>query len=301
MINDKLTEEQRMSWVRLFNELTYAGFKKRKIYSTLDERFGSDNWSPAHFFDGEVVSRATANRIYGQSYYEFLRGNPSLRQDLIENASEVFDIAPSNIQSGYDYEKQECEATHLQDIAVRRALARIRLEEQGINYDEESLPRMDLFKGDHLVQIRDHTTEGFYRFNLNPGQVPFHKPELILDTEQRGWWTSGSVEDWYQKNKVLLIRPESFLVRLAILSTDGQYFESDRNNYYLRKVKEDRPEFRHLEGRKARAFLSQGKSSGYKEVRNSPTQDYLSWKEFLDSTNLDVVTERGRVNFGELK
>ncbi|MFC1731984.1 hypothetical protein ACFL6I_16820 [candidate division KSB1 bacterium] len=42
--------------------------------------------------------------------------------------SEVYDIHPSNVESGLDYSNQECDATHLQDISVRRALTRIKLE-----------------------------------------------------------------------------------------------------------------------------------------------------------------------------
>jgi hypothetical protein len=47
---------------------------------------------------------------------------------------------------------------------------------------------------------------------LSPGQVPFHKPELMSHpdnlTEIRGkaWWLPSSVEDFYQRGKRLVVR-----------------------------------------------------------------------------------------------
>lgn len=47
---------------------------------------------------------------------------------------------------------------------------------------------------------------------LSPGQVPFHKPELISypdnlrELESKSWWLLLSVEDFYQMAKRLVIR-----------------------------------------------------------------------------------------------
>jgi hypothetical protein len=50
---------------------------------------------------------------------------------------------------------------------------------------------------------------------LSPGQVPFHKPELMSHpdnlTEIRGkaWWLPSSVEDFYQRAKRLVVRKKT--------------------------------------------------------------------------------------------
>ena len=96
---------------------------------------------------------------------------------------------PTNVQSGLDYSIQEDTASHLHDIAVRNAVSRLGRE----------------FSGDHLVEIRGHTSEGY---RLNPGQVPFHLPDKVLLPSQSAgtWWKSHSIEDFWQSNKVLVVR-----------------------------------------------------------------------------------------------
>jgi nicotinate-nucleotide adenylyltransferase len=78
----------------------------------------------------------------------------------------------------------------LQDIAVRIAL--------------KSLKRK--FEGDRLIQIRGNRSEGSF---LSPGVVPFHKPEAIEQPELQGWWGPGTVESFWQSNKVLQITQPS--------------------------------------------------------------------------------------------
>lgn len=262
------------SWVQIFNELTYLGRRKSEVYRELDSRFGRENWLPAHFFNGEIVSRASAYLIYEEAYYQFLKDNPETLKKLVITASEVYDIQPSNVESGLDYEKQECNATHLQDISIRRVLTRLKLEEDGTMADQKNLPKIKVFYGDHLVQIRDHTSEGYH---LNPGKVPFHRPDLILDTEQNGWWDKDSVEDWYQKNKVLLVNPESFLVGLIVASPDFLFFSDEGDNYYSVNRSNNSLSLclRKISGKKIRRLYSEDKS--FTQVNNSPIMPYSEW------------------------
>jgi hypothetical protein len=53
------------------------------------------------------------------------------------------------------------------------------------------------------VEIRGCNAEGHC---LNAGRVPFHRPELIVPAprEHPPWIQAGSVEDFWQSNKVLL-------------------------------------------------------------------------------------------------
>lgn len=107
------------------------------------------------------IDRDEALTLYEEAYFQHFTSNPDDLDWICETASDVYDIAPSNIESGLDCHKQECRAIHLRDIAVRRCL--------------ERLGRT--FEGDHLVQIRGHDSEGF---RLNPGQVPFHDADAML-------------------------------------------------------------------------------------------------------------------------
>ena len=42
-------------------------------------------------------------------------------------------------------------------------------------------------------------------WSKSPGRVPFHMPGVLLDPELEGWWQPGSVESFYQSNKVLQV------------------------------------------------------------------------------------------------
>jgi hypothetical protein len=216
------------SWAKISNQLSQFGKRKDKIYQTLDDQFGHENWTIAHFFNGKVTPKNEAFQIYEQAYYQFLKENPRIRKDLVNKASEVYDNSVSNIESGLNYRIQETNATHLQDIAIRRALTRIKLEEKGISY-KKRLPKIPIFKGDYLVKIRSKSIEGGH---LSPGRVPFHKPDLILNPRQRSWWNRDSIEDWYQSNKLLLIEPNHLRLVLILSSRSDHIFQFNDETFY---------------------------------------------------------------------
>lgn len=286
-------------WIKIFNELGYLGFSKKKKYQEFNQRFGQDNWLVKHFLDDQILNFVDACLQYEESYYQHFKNNPDLRKWIINTASEVYDIQESNIESRLDYTNQECDAIHLQDIAVRRALIRLKLEDEGIDYNPNNLPDIPIFKGDHPVQIRGHKTEGF---PLNPGQVPFHKPELILDTAQDGWWKQGSAEDFYQKNKVLLVNPESFEVKLAIVNQSNLFFEFDKNSYYKGEYSKQElsDSLIKIKGKNARSLYSQKENNGFIEVRDSPVKSYSEWREIFPDINIPYKNEKQRINFGDL-
>lgn len=214
-----ITNEQ--DWLIILGELGFFGRGKQEVFERLDERFGADNWLLRWYVDGRIEDKAGAIQQYEDAYFHFLQGNLNVLEWLVKTASDVYDNAESNVQSGLDYKVQESNATHLQDIAVRRVLQRLGRQ----------------FEGDHLVQIRGHETEGFA---LNPGQVPFHKPELILPRNmKRAWWNPDSVEAMYQHNKALLVKPEAFLVSHAI-TANGEWYVRNEKNWYQPKPSQPR-------------------------------------------------------------
>lgn len=295
--NRELVDQVKVSWLKIFNRLGYAGFNKKNIYRDLQKAYGDGNWIPAHFYDGAVISRLEGYLIYEEAYYEFLKNNPDIRQWIVATASDVYDIQPSNVECGLDYTKQECDATHLQDISVRRVLTRLKLEEEGTAFSTDNLPVIPIFNGDHLVQIRERTTEGF---PLNPGQVPFHQPGLILDSDQKGWWLEGSIEDWYQKNKVLLVNPDVFKVRLAIVGTGRIFFAKTKKVYYEaafdRKNLAD--ELKFTRGKQARRAFHENHSLS--RVANSPCYTFTEWKQTFRKINQAAVEDQRSITFNEL-
>ena len=153
-------------------------------------RYGKGNWRLVWDIGGNSVGRDGVVMLYEDAYYEFLRKNPDVLERLLRDASDVYDDAPSNVQSGFDYAKQETDRTHLQDISIRRCVLRLGRK----------------FAGKSLVQIRD--TQGSHPLSvtLSPGQVPFHMPALIKQPEATGWWKPGSTESFYQSNRILQVK-----------------------------------------------------------------------------------------------
>lgn len=206
-----ITSEQ--DWLIILGELGLFGRGKQAVFDRLDERFGTGNWAPRWYIDGKIEDKAGAIQHYEDGYFHFLQNKPDVLEWLVKTASDVYDNAESNVQSGLDYAVQETDATHLQDIAVRRVLQRLGRT----------------FEGDHYVQIRGHETEGFV---LNPGQVPFHRPEIILPrSTERKWWNPDSVEALYQHNKALLVKPGVFPISHEIRA-NGEWYVRNGKIWY---------------------------------------------------------------------
>lgn len=212
-MNEYGAASDEQQWLIILNELGFFGRGKQAVFDRLDERFGTGNWAARWYVDGRIEDKAGAIQLYEDAYFHFLQNRSEVLEWLVKTASDVYDIALSNVLSGLDYTIQEAEATHLQDIAVRRVLQRLGRK----------------FEGDHLVQIRGHETEGFV---LNPGQVPFHQPEHILPRNmKRAWWNPDSVEAFYQHNKALLVMPDAFLVS-HVINSNGEWYVRNEKNWY---------------------------------------------------------------------
>lgn len=115
--NQEIVETVKDQWVRVFGLLSHPGKRRHGIYNEFDQRYGSDNWIPAHYCDGKLISRYDGYLMYEEGYYQFLKSNPGIREWIINTASDVYDIDPSNVNSGLEYTAQEYEVTHLQEIA----------------------------------------------------------------------------------------------------------------------------------------------------------------------------------------
>jgi 8-oxo-dGTP diphosphatase len=192
----------------------YAGKEKADRDALRNKLYGCGNWNIAFRWGDSLVERDFALQLYEDAYWVFLRDNPDQLNWLCSTAKEVYDNAETNIESRLDYAIQEAESTHLQDIAIRRSILR----------------HGRRFCGDHLVEIRGRESEGYH---LNPGQVPFHMPKMIQHREGNpAWIEKGSIEDFWQSNKVLAVRRSALCPILAVdvivLNGEGRVLLIDR-------------------------------------------------------------------------
>lgn len=179
----------------------YLGSSRIAKFAAWNAEYDEGNWRLAWKIGKQHVGFLGACALYEDSYWYFLLHHPTALHDLISVARDVYDDAPSNVQSGIDYALQETNRTHVRDIAIRRVVLRLGRQ----------------FEGSELIQIRDHEGSHPLSMTLSPGQVGFHMPHLLeeplydrnaydeLDAggKRKVWFREGSVEDFYQRNRVL--------------------------------------------------------------------------------------------------
>lgn len=179
----------------------YFGRRRDEIVDGYNQRYGPGNWrlvwrevTPEGADKGRAIGQdcelsLACRSFYQYSYVEYLRANPDLL-DWICSYGECIDNAPTNVKSGRDYTIQESFSTHIQDIAVRNALY--------------ILGRVFEGPADKILVIRSKDSEGY---RIGPGNVPYWDPSLIRQPSLCPDWANvGSVEDFWQSNKVLQVR-----------------------------------------------------------------------------------------------
>ena len=208
----------------------YAGEKKDTRRQLLNERFGEDGWRTGHYVRGRIVSEAQAIREYEESYRLYLQRNPQMVIFLASSCGNVYDTEISNVYDS-SYHQPETVANHYQDIAVRRIMAELadnltwptvqptpqeEVELVDLNSGgRHLLPRAYGFAGEHLLQIREPDSPGFF---LSPAVVPVHDPSLVITHPHTGdeWYLQEgcrhlSVEAFWQMSKVIQVRYDRFL------------------------------------------------------------------------------------------
>jgi hypothetical protein len=173
----------------MVKQVGYLGGAREKFVQRMDKLFGAGNWTLGYILNGKPISRDEALNLYQQSYTQFLKANPEFTARMLKNASDVYDTNVSNVASGFDWHHQEDSRSHLQDIAVRRAVRDLGLS----------------FTGTRLMQIRGQDSD---LPELNPGRVPFIIPEHVASSRiyVAPWIQVRSVEDFWQNNKFLFVR-----------------------------------------------------------------------------------------------
>jgi len=169
----------------------YLGKLRDEVQAAWTRKYGQGNWRIAYEWAGGVVDRACALQLYEDAYFKHFQDEYATACTVTSTFADVYDTAESNAGQ-WDYVQQETPNNHIHDVAIRRALLRLGLR----------------FSGCGLLHVRWTDSPGYL---LNPGVVPFHLPALIERAEVKDyggkgqWWRDGSIEDFYQKNKVLQV------------------------------------------------------------------------------------------------
>ncbi len=171
------------------------GWNRPAIEERLTGWFGQGGWKIVHrLANGSRHSVEGAIQFYEDAYLEYFRSHPEELEELLRRAKDIYDSSETNVESGTNYAIQETEAQHIHDIAIRRVVQRLGRK----------------FEGTELLHIRGEKTADFH---WSPGKVPFHKPEWIPQPALKGWWAPGSIEDFYQSSRFIVLTrsPPGFL------------------------------------------------------------------------------------------
>jgi hypothetical protein len=173
-----------MTWQTL-GRPHYFGRHRHHWRRTYDQRYGPDGWRILQRVGPDLLPAAEAAPFLAAAYAAYLAERPDLLAWLCATAADVYENSRSNLRSGRDYTVQERHVEHVHDVALRNAVAHLGRE----------------FRGETLLHVG-----GRERGPLNPGFVPFHRPELIVQPPAVHWWEAGSVECFWQSGRVLQVR-----------------------------------------------------------------------------------------------
>lgn len=164
----------------------------------LSKTFGAVNCG--HMLDGCVVSKNIMLVLFEETYRRFFQQQPTVLRWVSDNFSDVVDGSIEDTASGQDYDAQNNCGNHFQDIAIRRILY-----SQGM-----------AFQGEDLLKARNADRIGGF---LSPGQMPFFMPEKTPILAVYGWWKKGSLEEFYQRSKIAVVKGSEFVSDVISQST----------------------------------------------------------------------------------
>ena len=170
------------------------GQSRAKRVGEYNSAYGLGNWTFGWKFDSRILTPESALRLYERSYEIHFLGNRIIWNDLIRRARDVWVEEESDVESGLDYSIQKAKAAHYEDIAIRRILR---------GWERT-------FKGKGLVRVRGDSDSLCGKL-LSSQYVPFVAPAYIEEPRLDGWWKRNSVEDFWQSNKILLVKEEKKL------------------------------------------------------------------------------------------
>lgn len=180
----------------------YLGKKKDEKYLLWNQKYGEGNWRLVNeTATGEIFSYEDIIwKIYVPGYAMYFLKNQDEARFVTDNYSYAYDKDLISKESAFDiyclYNKPGV-ANQFHNIAFNLALEYF----LGIS-----------FKGTHPLQVREGKpgtpdSEQPEGYRWSPGRIMAVRQDLIpkVDLGQT-WWSSGTIEDFYQKSKSLQIK-----------------------------------------------------------------------------------------------
>lgn len=176
------TDDDRFKQAKIADEkIPRLSEHRHEIVQKYNNQYGENNWRFAWRYGHNYLNFLEACAKYEEAFAQHFNEHPEKLGYLSKNASDLYDTNPSNIKSGTEYTRQEDSSTHLQDIAIRRIMAKLNIP----------------FNGTKLIQIRS-TSEDPVGATLTPLKVPFHEPAMVLTDKE-----NPTIEDFWQCNRVI--------------------------------------------------------------------------------------------------
>ncbi len=177
----------------------YLGRKKELMYRTWNSEYGCYWRLVWELADKTVLDyEEIFSRIYVPGYAGYLLNNPKETLWLAATASYTYDKDLITREQAFDpnalYEKPNT-PNQFHNVALNIALE----YNLGVR-----------FAGENPLQVREgkpgtNPDDWPIGWRFSPGRIPTIRPDLIPNINLDGWWKKGSIEDLYQKAKVLQI------------------------------------------------------------------------------------------------
>src|SRR5258706_1802030 len=188
------------SWVTVEHP-GYLGKRKDEKYKEWNEKYGEEKW--------RIVNETATREIFSYEDIIYKVYVPGYVQYFLKNPEEAIFIT-DNFSYGYD--KDLCSREQAFDIYAlynKEGVAN-QFHHTALNIALEYYLGIK-FKGDRPIQIREgkpgtSDSEQPEGFRWSPGRIMSARLDLIPKIELNKWWSSGTIEDFYQSSKALQIR-----------------------------------------------------------------------------------------------
>jgi len=165
----------------------YFGKDRTQWEEMFNARYGPGNWQECWQLYDEILPFNEAVRLYDVSYFLHIKEDRyGVFHGMACQYKDCYDNDPSNIEAGCNHDLKAV-PRHIQDVSVRRAFRAL-----GIKFNPDS---------DKLLEIRGEGSSGY---ELSPMRIPFIYPFAIIDGPARDWVGKGTVEEFWQRNKVII-------------------------------------------------------------------------------------------------